>query len=243
LTEFLPVSSQGHLLLIYRLFHLTENIAFDTVLHLATALAAIVYFRRDIFDLFTSNRRLLWLVAAATFFTGLIGLSFKDFFESLFLAFEYVGPFFIVTGLVILAGEWAGKSRRGAERANFFDAAIIGIAQGMSIVPSLSRSAMTISSALALNLDRRFAATFSFLVSIPAILGAGFIQSKAIFKAGTIGIGIGPLALGFLAAFISGWFAIKIFMGVIQKTSLRVFAYYCIILGVAVVLLTYFKVI
>ncbi len=243
LTEFLPVSSQGHLLLVYRFLHLTENIAFDTVLHLATALAAIVYFRRDIIELLTSNRRLLWLVAVATIFTGLIGLGFKDFFESLFQAFEYVGPFFIVTGLVILAGEWRGHGQRGERKANFFDAALIGIAQGISIIPSLSRSATTISASLGLNLERKFAARFSFLISIPAILGAGLIQSKAIVAAGTIGIGAGPLALGFLAAFISGWFAIKIFMDIIQRTSLRVFAYYCFSLGVAVCLLTYFRLI
>ena len=204
LTEFLPISSQGHLLVFNRLFGWQENIAFDTVLHLGTALAALFYFRTDIWELFISKRKLLWLVIVSTFFTGVIGIAFKDFFESLFSAFQYVGPFFIVTGLVILLGEWIGKGKRGEGDMNTKDAAWIGLAQGAAIIPSLSRSGMTISTALACGLDRGLAARFSFIVAIPAILGAGIIQSKAIFKAGTLGIGLWPLVLGFMAAFISG---------------------------------------
>ncbi len=239
LTEFLPVSSQGHLLVFERLLHLKVNLAFDTVVHLGTALAAAVYFWRDIAQLFTGDRKMLWLILVATFFTGVIGLAFKDFFEALFSAFQYVGPFFIVTGIVILLGEWIGKGKKSEGQMNFMDAALIGLAQGAAIIPSLSRSATTISAALARDLDRRLAARFSFLVSIPAILGAGLVQSKAILKAGTLGIGFWPLFLGFLAALISGWLAIKLFMEMIQRTSLRVFAYYCFAIGVAVLLLSF----
>jgi len=236
LTEFLPVSSQGHLLIFQRLFHVPTNIALDTVLHLGTALAATVYFRKEIVEMLLFKRKILWFVIIATFFTGLIGLSFKDFFESLFQSFEYVGPFFIVTGVVILLGEWRGRGQRGEGKMTTFDAALIGMAQGISIIPSLSRSAMTISAALARNLERKFAARFSFLVSIPAILGAGLVESKAIIKAGTIGIGFWPLCLGFLAALLSGWLAIKIFMDIIQRMSIRIFAYYVFALGILVLI-------
>lgn len=237
LTEFLPVSSQGHLLIFEKIFHLQVNIAFDTVVHLGTALAALIYFRKEIGELFFSQRKLLWLAVVATFFTGVIGVAFKDFFESLFSAFQYVGPFFIVSGIVILLGEWIGKGKRGGPEMNVRDASLIGLAQGLAILPSLSRSAMTISTALACNLDRKLAAQFSFIISIPAILGAGLIQSRAIFKAGEMGIGFWPLAVGFLAAFFSGMIAIKIFMGLIQRASLRVFAYYCFIIGILTIIL------
>lgn len=242
LTEFLPVSSQAHLMIVQRLFALPENLAFDTVVHLATALALIAFFWRDILDLFRlrSNHKLLGLIVVATFFTGIIGLSFKDFFESLFGAFELVGPFLIVTGLVIILGEYWGKGRRGLKEMNIWDATLIGLAQGAAIIPALSRSATTISVSLARDLERPLAARFSFLIAIPAILGAGLIQSKAIVKAGTLGIGFWPLALGFIAAFFSGLLALKLFMGLIQRTSIRGYAYYCFVAGFLVLLLSVF---
>ena len=114
---------------------------------------------------------------------------------------------------------------------NSWDAALIGLAQAAAIIPSLSRSAMTVATGLGRNLDRELAAKFSFIIAIPAILGAGLIQSKAIVKAGTLGIGFWPLALGFVAAFVSGWIAIKLFMGLIQRTSIKGYAYYCFAVG------------
>jgi undecaprenyl-diphosphatase len=237
LTEFLPVSSQGHLLLFQRFLRMDTNIAFDTVVHLGTGLAAIIYFRKEIIQLFTSRRKLLWLALAATFFTGVVGLSFKDYFEAMFSDFRLVGPFFIVTGIIILLGEWRGKGQRSEQQMGFWDAMVIGLAQGAAIIPSLSRSAMTISSALGCNLDRKLAATFSFMISIPAILGAGLIESKAIIKTGEIGIGFGPLLMGFLAAFVFGMLAILIFMNLIQRTSLRAFAYYCFVVDVLAIFL------
>jgi undecaprenyl-diphosphatase len=245
LTEFLPVSSQGHLLIAYRFLGLTENIAFDTVVHLATALAAAIYFWPEILSLlrFTNHdsRKRLGLVLVATVITGVLGVGFKDFFEALFADFRYVGPFFVVTGMVILLGEWLGSSSKGhvarkEEQMNWKDACLIGLAQGAAIIPSLSRSAMTISAGLACGLERRLAARFAFIIAIPAIAGAGLLQSKAIFKAGTAGIGLFPLLLGFLFALIFGWLAIKFLMGLIERVSLRGFAYYCLVLGVLVII-------
>ena len=236
LTEFLPVSSQGHLLIFERLFNLQVNIAFDTVVHLGTALAAIVYFWRDIWELLTVKHRLLGLVMVSTAITGVLGVAFKDYFEALFANFFFVGPFFVLTGLLIMAGEKLGKGNRSEAKFNFIDAAIIGLAQGAAIVPSLSRSGTTIAAALACNLERDLAARFSFLISIPAILGAGLLQSKAIIKTGTIGLGAWPLILGFTASFISGLLAIRIFMELVRRASLRWFAYYCLALGIVLLL-------
>lgn len=237
LTEFLPVSSSGHLVIFQTLLGMKENIAFDTVVHLATALALLIYFRRDILELFTRRRKMLGLLLVATFFTAAIGFSFKDYFESLFSSARAVGGFLILTGIVILLGEWIGKGKRKIEEMNLWDAVLIGLAQGAAIAPGLSRSGTTISASLARNLDRTLAARFSFLLAIPAILGAGLLQTKAIIKAGEIGIGFGPLIIGFLAAFISGLLAIKFFMNLIQRASLRVFAYYCFIIGILTIIL------
>jgi len=237
LTEFLPVSSSGHLVLFQSLLDLPHSIAFDVVVHLATALAVAVYFWRDIIDLFVSKRKMLWLLLLGTVFTGILGLGFKDFFESLFSSVLAVGFFLILTGVIIVLAEWWGKGRRGLREMNVWDAVLIGLAQGCAIAPGLSRSGTTISSSLARNLDRNLAARFSFLLSIPAIAGAGLVQSKEIIKAGTVGIGIWPLILGFVAAFISGWIAIKIFMNIIQRTSIRIFAYYCFGVGAVVLIL------
>ncbi|MDD5382393.1 MAG: undecaprenyl-diphosphate phosphatase, partial [Candidatus Margulisbacteria bacterium] len=231
LTEFLPVSSSGHLVIFQTLLRIQENIALDTVLHLATALALIIYFWRDIIDLLVNNRKMLWLLLVGTIITGIIGIAFKDFFEGLFSSVQAVGGFLILTGVVILLGEWWGKGKRKIEDMNIWDAVLVGLAQGAAIAPGLSRSGTTISASLARNLDRTLAARFSFLLAIPAILGAGLLQSKAIIKAGTLGIGPWPLILGFLAAFISGLIAIRFFMSLIQRTSIRMFAYYCFTIG------------
>ena len=212
------------------------NIAFDTVVHLATALALIIYFWNDIIDLFFNSRKLLWLLIVATFFTGIIGISFKDYFEGLFSSVRVAGGFLILTGIVILLGEWIGKGKRKLEDMNVWDAVLIGLAQGAAIAPGLSRSGTTISASLARNLDRTLAARFSFLLAIPAILGAGLVQSKTIIKAGTIGIGAWPLVLGFLAAFVSGLIAVRIFMNIIRRMSIRIFAYYCFTVGILVLL-------
>lgn len=235
LTEFLPVSSSGHLVIFQSLLQVPQSIAFDVVVHLATALAVVVYFRQDIIALFTTELRLLWLIAVGTFFTALIGLLGKDFFESLFSSVIAVGFFLLLTGVVILLAEWRGRGQRGLPDINIWDAVLIGLAQGCAIAPGLSRSGTTISASLARNLDRGLAARFSFLLAVPAILGAGVLQAKTIFKAGTVDLGAAPLLVGFIAAFISGWLAIKVFMNVIQRTSLRVFAYYCFLLGLLVI--------
>ncbi|OGC11647.1 hypothetical protein A3K48_04020 [candidate division WOR-1 bacterium RIFOXYA12_FULL_52_29] len=237
LTEFLPVSSSGHLVIFQSVLGVGENIAFDTVVHLATALALIIYFWSDLWNLLKKeNRHLLGMLLLATAITGAIGFTGKDFFESLFSSARMVGFFLLVTGLFILLGEWIGHGRRKITALNWIDAIIIGIAQGVAIVPGISRSGTTISATLGRDFERQAAARFSFLLAIPAILGAGLLQSKAIVKAGTIGIGAGPLVIGFLAALFSGLLAIKFFMTLVQKTSIRAFAYYCFALGLLVII-------
>jgi undecaprenyl-diphosphatase len=246
LTEFLPVSSSGHLVIFQSLLQVPHSIAFDVVVHLATALAVVIYFRGDILKILNPRseirtRNLLLYILVGTVFTGILGIGFKDFFESLFSSLSAVGFFLLLTGVVIVLAEWLGKGRRKLEDMNVWDAVLIGLAQGCAIAPGLSRSGTTISASLARNLDRTLAARFSFLLSVPAILGAGLLQSRAIIKAGTVDLGVWPLALGFISAFVSGWFAIKIFMGIIQRTSIRGFAYYCFAVGGLILVLSALK--
>lgn len=236
LTEFLPVSSSGHLIIFQSLLNVPQSMAFDTVVHLATGLAVVLYFWREILSLFTAQRKMLMLLIVATIPTALMGFFLKDYFEVLFSSTTAVGFFLLVTAAVILLAEWAGKGRKGLDQMGVWDAIFIGIAQGCAIAPGLSRSGTTISASLGRNFERAFAARFSFLLSIPAIFGAGLLQSKAIFKAGTVDLGLAPLFLGALAAFVSGLLAIKIFMSIIQRTSLRFFAYYCVVIGALVLL-------
>ena len=242
LTEFLPVSSSGHLVIFQALLNIPENIAFDTIVHLATALALIIYFWKDLLSLLLpENRKLLGLLAVSTAITAVLGFGFKDFFESLFSSVRAVGFFLTLTGVVILLGEWRAKGDKGVEKMTLWDAVLIGLAQAAAIAPGLSRSGTTISAGLARNLDRRLAARFSFLLAIPAILGAGLLQTRAIIKAGEIGIGFGLLLAGFLGALISGWIAINFFMNLIQKIRLRVFAYYCFVIGASVILISFLR--
>lgn len=214
--------------------------AFDVVVHLATALAVIVYFWRDILELFTTKRKMIWLIIVAGICTGIIGLSLKGFFENLYTSVSAVGWFLLVTGIIILIAEKLGKGQRQLRDMNIWDAIIIGLAQGCAIAPGLSRSGTTISAALGRNIDRNLAARFSFLLAAPSILGATAIEAKDILKASQTGVGWGAMALGFIGALVSGWLAIKIFMVIIQRTSLRVFSYYCFALGGLVLLLTLF---
>ncbi|MBU0687836.1 MAG: undecaprenyl-diphosphate phosphatase [Candidatus Margulisbacteria bacterium] len=257
LTEFLPVSSSGHLVIAQHLIGIPNNISFDLVVHLATVLAVIIYFARDIWELivafilgtleafkikrsqnyvFGQHFRVGWLIIIASIPTALMGFFFKDFFEALFNSNLAVGGFLLVTAAVILLAEWRGKNNRDEFQVGFLDAIIIGVAQGCAIAPGLSRSGATVSAALWRGLKRDFAARFSFLLAIPAILGAG------IFKFGDVSsdiaggvIGVWPLLAGAIAALVSGLFAIKIFMEIIRRTSIRCFAYYCIVLGIVVI--------
>ncbi|MFA4859059.1 MAG: undecaprenyl-diphosphate phosphatase [Candidatus Margulisiibacteriota bacterium] len=255
LTEFLPVSSSGHLVIFQRLMGISENVPFDLLLHLATVLAVIIYFARDIWELIVGwtlgtleafkilrtqayvlgqHFRLSWLIIIASIPTGLMGIFFKDFFEGLFSSAFAVGCFLLLTAAIILVAEWFGRPKKDEFQIGFLDAILIGLGQGCAIAPGLSRSGTTVSVALLRGLKRDFAARFSFLLSVPAILGAGVFKAADLVEAGATGVSIWPFLAGFLAALVSGMLAIKIFLQIIQRTSIRAFAYYCIVAGVLV---------
>jgi undecaprenyl-diphosphatase len=244
LTEFLPVSSSGHLVIVTGLLKLPPDVAFDVMLHFATLLAVCVYFAPDILRIinaFLFDRRMKnpdfklgVLIIIASIPTAIIGFALKDIFESMFSSLLYVGIFLIITGILITLAETYGKARKGVQKLSFMDPLIIGLAQGCAIAPGLSRSGTTVSASLLMGLDRSLAARFSFLLSIPAILGASIFKAKFILHI----INAQTLA-GFIAAAISGYLAIWLFMGLIRKKSIRGFAYYCFAAGACAIIWSY----
>lgn len=258
LTEFLPVSSSGHLVLGQRLFGLKESeLLFDIILHIATLVAVVIVFRREIAALAAElfrlpgrvrNResmaalwrerptfRLLVLIAAGSIPTGLIGFGFKDMFESLFASTYAVGLALLVTGSVLFLTKMAKVRDRKITGFGIKDALLIGLAQGLAITPGLSRSGMTISAGLFLGLDRELAARYSFLLFIPAVLGALAVQ---LVSSGPGVFGPAALAAGFAAALVSGLAALTLLLKLVQRGHLHYFAYYCWLAGLVTVGLT-----
>jgi undecaprenyl-diphosphatase len=238
LTEFLPVSSSGHLVLFQRIFGLREGVlAFDIAVHVATLLAVTVVFWRDLRGIFRKPfGKMTWLLVLGTIPAAAAGLLFKDFFERLFETGKTLGFEFIATGLVLWFAETVKSKRKTLPETTAADALVIGAAQAVAILPAVSRSGLTIVGALWRGLDREFAAKFSFLLSIPVILGAAALDVpdalEAFKSGGTFGVGPVPLAVGTLAALVFGALSIGWTLRVLKRGSLRGFAVYVSVLGV-----------
>ncbi len=236
LTEFLPVSSSGHLVLFQQWLPVAgDPVAFDLALHLGTLLPVLWVYRTDLAGVVHDATagagpyvqrpgvRLLLLLVAATIPTAVIGLSLEDVFESLFHNPTAVGVAFAVTGTVLW---FTGRIRPGATAADgisFGVAALIGLAQGLAITPGISRSGSTIAAGLFLGMEREAAARFSFLLSIPAIGGA------FVLKAGDMdltGAALGPIAVGVISSALSGYLALRLLIKLVRAGDFRSFAYY-----------------
>jgi undecaprenyl-diphosphatase len=255
-TEFLPVSSSGHLVIVPQLFGLASPpLAFDVLVHLATLVAVIVYFYRDVSKLVLSvvaprrlartelkywRRMLAWLVVGSIP-AGLAGFILNDFFEGLFSSALAVGVFMLVTSALLWGADLAlGRvSRRPArlESLKGPDALIVGCFQALAIAPGLSRSGSTIAAGVFLGFDRATAAHFSFLLSIPAILGAFLFSLKDIGGAFAGGSALAYL-MGAVAAAVSGFLAIFFLMRYLKTHRLRAFAIYTLAVGLFVVVLS-----
>lgn len=241
LTEYLPVSSSGHLVLFQKFFGLKENVLlFDILVHLGTLIPLLIIFWQEIWSIIKKPwGRLPLLIIVGTIPTALIGLGFKDFVERLFESGRTLGIEFIITGLILWFAENQKSGHKTLAKTSYFDAIFIGIAQGLAILPAISRSGLTISGALLRQLDREWAAKFSFLLSIPAILGAAVLDLKDfVGNAQSLDrVNLTPYLAGFIAAMISGYFAVKFMLEILRKGSLRVFSYYVWLLGIIVLVL------
>lgn len=240
-TEFLPVSSSGHLAIAQHFLpgFNQPGVLFDVMLHVGTMIAVAIYFRRELSALLASpfghgedarlQQRLLLLLIVGSLPTALIGLTFKGFFEGLFENIVVVSSMLLVTGVLLFVAE---RFRRGSRREGeltLTDALIVGTVQGCAIIPGISRSGSTIAALLLKGVDGETAARFSFLLAIPAVLGAALLSAKDLGEVATEQI---PLYLaGTGAAFLTGLLSIHLLLAVIRRRRLIAFAVYCWLAG------------
>lgn len=236
LTEFLPVSSSGHLVLLQHFLRVPEaGVAFDVFLHLATLLAVVVYFWADLWGLFRDWRKLA-LIVVGSVPAAVLGFVLEDFFTRLFSSVLTVGVALLGTGFILWGAEALAaryRRRRQANQLTLADAWWIGVGQAVAIIPGLSRSGATISAGLARGLEREVAARFSFLLSVPVILGAALLQLRHL-PLGSLQTDL-PFLAGFLAAFLSGLAAIWLLLGIVRRSRLTVFSWYVWAVGAAVI--------
>ncbi len=249
LTEFLPVSSSGHLELGKSILGDNslpkESMIFTVVLHFATALSTIVVFRKDIIEIikellkfeWNSNTQFIFKIIISMLPAALIGVFFETELESLFSNnIVLVGAMLIITGLLLLL---ADRAQNTSKNVSFKNAFTVGVAQAVAILPGISRSGATISTAVLLGIDKTKAARFSFLMVIPLIFGKIF---KDIFS-GELSYEnaqITSLGIGFIAAFVSGLLACTWMIRLVKNSQLKYFAYYCAVVGIIAISSTYF---
>lgn len=249
-TEFLPVSSSGHLVLAEALFNIKEaGLTFDVALHMGTLLAILVYFKKELLALCSAllhpgsmdqtvrgNQRLALLLLVATIPASLVGKLFGDQIEEKLRQPEVVAATLAGIGFLLLWAEKIGRRNRPFHELRLVDAIVIGLAQACALVPGVSRSGITMTAGLFRDLDRPAAARFSFLMSAPIIAGAGLVHLTKIVKQGGLLPGEGSFfAVGFLASAISGYLFIAFLMRYIQTRSFAIFAYYRLVLAAVVV--------
>jgi undecaprenyl-diphosphatase len=244
LTEFLPVSSSGHLLLGQYFLGLDQDrfgLPFDVALHLGTLVAVVIYFWRDLLrmagafvrslspggrDLADPDQRLAYLILASTIPAALIGFFLEGFFEEAVRSPWVVVFNLVLVGILFIVGEAVGSRTRRADKLRFVEALGIGLAQATALVPGVSRSGATITLGLFLGLRREEAARFSFLMSVPIIAGAGSLQLAEAAAEGMDRSQAAIFVAGFVSSALVGYLAIRFFLRFVVHHSLRAFAYY-----------------
>jgi undecaprenyl-diphosphatase len=258
LTEFLPVSSSGHLVIFQYLFGLNEpELFFDICVHLGTLLAVIIVFRQEIRDLMRSLGHLLWLIFVEdahfehifensefkmlllVFFgffpTALLGVVFHEIGQQLFSSVLIVGLMLIITGGLLWLTRRVAGAGGGLESFSIRTALIIGLVQGLAIMPGISRSGSTIALGLFLGLNRELSARYSFMLAIPAILGAGILSIHGLTADSNVDYKIA--LIGAAVSFVVGYFALVVLLQLVKKAKLYLFAPYCWAAGIAALIL------
>jgi undecaprenyl-diphosphatase len=247
LTEFLPVSSSGHLVLLQQIFGISQDaLLFDTMVHAGTLVAVFAVLWKDIWNILKNLiQPLTGYLILATIPAVIAALIFKDAIEAAFASASFLGIAFLLTSAALLVSDFLSMRKgetRGQDKMNALDAVIIGVMQAIAIIPGVSRSGFTLSGALSRKLDRNFAARFSFLLSIPAILGALVLQIKdtvfgAAPEAGAAteaAIGLAPIAAGTITAALVGFFSVKLMLRIVSGHRLWGFAIYTGVVGMGV---------
>lgn len=257
LTEFLPVSSSGHLVVIEYLMNIKEDQAFfmTVMLHFGTLVSLVIVYFKDIVKLAVEfilsikdliqkkslnickndTRKLCYMIITTSIPTVIIGLVFKKVFMSFYSSLLAVGIGLVITSLYMFLADIM-NGRKDIKRAGFKDAFIVGIFQGIAIVPGISRSGSTIFGGLFSKMKKDFAVKYAFLVSLPVILGSFILELPSAIKNGSMNGGVFPIFVGMIVAGVSGYFAIKMMIGIVKKRSLKGFMVYTAAFGTALIL-------
>ncbi|MCK5025662.1 MAG: undecaprenyl-diphosphate phosphatase [Nanoarchaeota archaeon] len=261
ITEWLPISSSGHLVLFQKLFRLEEQVAYDLLLHIATLIVVIVFFRKDIGNIIQSlwkffpeykkhkqkvpstslanvfvadiHRKMALFIIIGSIPIAILGLFLRDFISSMFENLLMVAIAFFLTGFILWMSQFrlykfSSKNTKDMKQAEFKDALFIGIFQALAVFPGISRSGSTIAGGIMTGLDRNLAARFSFLLFIPAILGATLLESnKLIFAREELA----AVIIGFIVTMIASYFMIKTLITLVKKRRFHYFSYYCWFIG------------
>jgi len=255
LTEYLPVSSSGHLVIAQNLFGMKEpSLFFDIVLHMGTLAAVVWFYWKEVAEALSgmvtgakelraganwsdvnervAGFRLVFLIVVGTIPTGLIGVLFKDDFESMFGSVRWVGVMLLVTASILFLTRYTSGGGRDIYRMKWWEAVIIGVAQGLAITPGISRSGSTISAALFMGIERETAARFSFLLSVPSIVGALILK----FEPGGGAVPAASLLTGFATSLFVGYLCLSLLVALIRKGRFSWFSYYCFFAGAGALL-------
>lgn len=249
-TEFLPVSSSGHLVLAQKLLDVqsTNTLTFDVFVHFGTLLSVFVFFWKDIVEIVKSivrslkgamnlreeysrneHLRIGVSIVVGSIPAGIIGVLFRDVIKDTFTDPKLAGVCLVVTGLILFLTRLARPNPD--KRVGIVSAFVVGIAQAVAILPGISRSGSTISTGMYLKLTSVRAAQFSFLLSIPVIAGASLLETKNLLSEG-VDIGAAPILVGTLVSAATGYLSIKAMLKILQKGKLSWFAFYCLVVGV-----------
>lgn len=270
-TEFLPVSSSGHLAILENIFHIETNgsMLFDIMLHLGTLVAVFIVYHKDIWnmikealfmigDIFSnlhtfilnkihktslkykkvvhnSYRKFVVLILVSTVPTGLIGVLGKDIVEGAGETLLIPGICLLITGVLLLMAELKKEGNKTPKTVSYGNGLVIGAAQGLATLPGLSRSGTTIATCLFCGLDRKFAVKYSFILSIPAILGAAVLEIKDVVAEPIQASQIAVYAVGMVFAGVVGYICIKTMLIIVRKKKFHYFAYYCFAIGIVAI--------
>ena len=266
-TEFLPVSSSGHLALFKIIFNVnTETgLLFDTMLHLGTLVAVCIVYWKDVCNLIVANfktwisnkkngeytayRRLInsaykkfvVLILVTTIPTGIMGVAFSSLIERASQTLLVPGICLVITAILLLISDTRPSGHKKVKKTTYANAAVIGVAQGFATFPGLSRSGTTITACLMLGFDRAYAVKYSFLASLPAILGANILELRHFDAAAVAGGSIAYYFIGMIVAGIVGYICIKLMIYIVRSNKFQYFAYYCAVVGIIAIIAYFVK--
>ncbi|MFQ5758584.1 MAG: undecaprenyl-diphosphate phosphatase [Candidatus Bathyarchaeia archaeon] len=249
ITEWLPISSSGHLVIVQKyLLHEQPPLIFDVALHIGTLCVVLAVFWRDIvgvlkalfrLDFKADEGRLALFIAVGSIPTALIGYFFHDILESFFYNVLVVGVALVVNGIFL----FFSKRRGDDKKLDYLDSLLIGIAQGTAIIPGISRSGLTITAGLLRKVEKKTAFTYSFLLSVPAVIGATILEFSSAYASNELvigGVDIATMFFGVVVSMVTGYVSLKLLQKLVMSEKFHLFAYYCWLAGMVIILYHYF---